>query len=239
MLCLTSSLSLSFSLSLFFLLVKGYLHEEARSHANPKSVRVTSSCVSPRELLAEDSRCQGSIGNARITFASPSEITSGEMSLIVPRIPSTAVGTALCEIELGHLNNFFLKLRNGCDGLFQNLGHWRRDNLCTLRDALLERVLGRDMPHDRRRLHNSAYELCRRDFHCLQHSLNPRDLSLHHHRHFDNVVDVLNLRDLRMLCHLVDLVDRRSVRVFALRCALGARHEALAHRRSVRENAPR
>ena len=40
------------------------------------------------------------------------------------------------------------------------------------------------------RLHNSANELRRRAFHGHQHRLNPRDLSLHHHRHIDNLVDV-------------------------------------------------
>ena len=70
--------------------------------------------------------------------------------------------------------------------------------------------------HGHSRHHNSADELRRRDFHGLQHSLNSRDLSLHHHRHIDNFVDVVNLRDLGMFGHLV---DRLSVRVYALGCA--------------------
>ena len=62
--------------------------------------------------------------------------------------------------------------------------------------------------HDHRRLHNSADELRRRDFLCLQQSLILRNLSLHHHRHVDKRVDVQILRDLGVLGHLV---DRRSV----------------------------
>ena len=59
--------------------------------------------------------------------------------------------------------------------------------------------------------------LVERDFHGLQHSMNLRDLSLHHHRRIDNnLVDARNLRELGMLGHLVD-------------------REALAHRRSVYE----
>ena len=52
----------------------------------------------------------------------------------------------------------------------------------------------------------------------LRHRLNPRDLSLHYLGHIDNLVGVLNLRDLGILGHLV---GRRSVRAYAPRCALG------------------
>ena len=65
--------------------------------------------------------------------------------------------------------------------------------------------------HDHRRLHNSADELRQRDFHGLQQSLNLRNLSLHHHGHIDNLVDVKGLRNLDMLDHLV---DKLSVRVY-------------------------
>ena len=59
-----------------------------------------------------------------------------------------------------------------------------------------------------RRLHNSADDLRRRGFHGLRRRLSLRDLSLHHHSDIDNLVDVLNLRELGMLGHLV---DKRSV----------------------------
>ena len=58
--------------------------------------------------------------------------------------------------------------------------------------------------HDHRRHHNSADELLRRNFHGLQHSLNSRDLELHHHKHIDNLVGVQSLWELGVLGHLVD-----------------------------------
>ena len=70
--------------------------------------------------------------------------------------------------------------------------------------------------HDHRLHHNSADELRRRDFHGIKHSLNSRDLSLHHHRQIGNFVDVIDLRNLGMFGHLV---DRLSVRVYAPGCA--------------------
>ena len=58
--------------------------------------------------------------------------------------------------------------------------------------------------HDHRRLHNSADEPRRRDFHSLPRSLNTRDHSLHHHRQNDNLVDVLSPWKIGMLGHLFD-----------------------------------
>ena len=71
---------------------------------------------------------------------------------------------------------------------------------------------------DHRHVHNFVGERHERGFHRLCHCLNIRDLSLQHHRHIDNNrVDVLNLRNIGVLGHLV---ERPS--------------EALAYRRSAK-----
>ena len=65
------------------------------------------------------------------------------------------------------------------------------------------------------------------DFHCLQRSLNTRDLSLPHHKHVDNFVDALALRDPGLLGHLADR-DPQS-----LQCSLNLRDLSLQHHRRI------